>query len=148
MTKHLSIFLFLLGFSCVSNFAFCFEKHSREQESVDFVIEWLELIENGKDKESFILLTDTFKSSLDYEIWTELNQHSRESWGSLIEHQFTPVSVHYNSESSPNPGHYFVVTLFSMYQKMNRFQYIVLHSKNDEPFKVAQYESYNRESIE
>lgn len=145
MTKHLPIFLLLFALLGVSSFVFSFEKYSRERESQDFVIQWLDLIEKGKDKESFLLLTDAFKSSLEYEIWIELNQHSRDRWGSLIEHQFRPVSVYYNPESSPNPGQYIVVIFLSMYQKINRFQYIVLHSKNDGPFKVAQYESYNRE---
>jgi hypothetical protein len=116
-------------------------QNPRENEARVFAEEWLDLIENEKNKEAFDLLTETFRSNLTLDSWIEINENTKTEIGSLVERKFKRIVVYDNPANAPLPGLYIAVEFDSVYEKASRhFQYIILHSQNDEPFRVMRRE--------
>jgi len=135
---HLVLLVLFISFSVSAQLL---NIHPRTEEAKELAIEWLDLLESKSIKEAFDMLSPTFKSNLNFENWSKTNTVTRDKLGKLLERKFKRVVPYQDPPNSPLPGLYMAVEFDSVYEKASKhFQYIILHSQNNEPFKVMRHE--------
>lgn len=118
------------------------QTHPRAKEAEDFAIRWLDMLEKGNDKDSFELLTDTFKANLTRRDWKKAIEDSRQSLGSLHERTLRRIVWYQDPPNAPRPGTYAAVEFDSVYENSkSHFRYVMLHSLGGESFRVMRDES-------
>jgi hypothetical protein len=116
--------------------------HPRESEAAEVASAWLDLTEAGKDEESFTQLAAPFRANLTPERWRSTNEQSRRELGRLRTRTLRRVVVYENQANSPLPGTYAAVEYDSVYDNASKhFQYVMLHSEKDGPFRVMRREA-------
>lgn len=111
------------------------ENHPREQEAIDFVTNWLNLIEAQNVSDSYTMVSDQFIGSEAQ--WHENVIGDIESLGSLISREFIRAVVYIDPPSAQQKGLYVAIEFDSVYKQARKhFQYIMVHSENGEPFKI------------
>jgi hypothetical protein len=114
----------------------------RNTDAEAFASHWLDLLEQREIDQSLALLTDSFKANLTREEWATSISASRQQLGQLKSRKLRRIVWYDNPPSAPRPGVYAAVEFDSVYENTREhFQYVMLHSLNDEPFKVARHES-------
>ncbi|MBT8145189.1 MAG: DUF4019 domain-containing protein [Gammaproteobacteria bacterium] len=117
-------------------------RHPREDEATRFATEWLDLLERGKSKKAFELLTDTFRANLTFDQWREATSSTRKELGKLQSRQLRRVVWYQDPQDAPLPGTYAAVEFDSVYENASQhFQYVILHSLEGEPFRIMRNEA-------
>ena len=116
--------------------------HPRHDEAVKFASDWLVMLETLDPQKSFGLLTDIFKSNLTKSDWEISLSETKQSLGELQSRSLRRVVWYEDPADAPLPGTYAAVEFDSVYKNESKhFQYIILHSRNGEPFRVMRHES-------
>ena len=135
-------FLLVTAFSVFEAGAQNAAVHPREAEAVKFANEWLDLVDQGNDVASFELLTSTFQRNLTANSWRQAIVGTNAKLGARISRKLRRVVWYDNSANAPLPGLYAAVEFDSVFENADQhFQYVVLHSQRDEPFRVMRNET-------
>lgn len=118
------------------------QQHPRHDEAVAFATNWLELLEAVDFEGAFSLLSDPFKASTSMEEWQDSLVSTRQRLGELESRRLRRVVWYQDPADAPLPGTYAAVEFDSVYKNLDQhFQYLILHSLSDEPFRVMRHES-------
>ena len=116
--------------------------HPRQKEAVGFTTHWLDLLEETKADASFDLLTPIFQANLTRASWRASVMERKASLGKLLSRRLRRVVWYENPADAPLPGTYVAVEFDSEYERTDQhFEYVMLHSQHDAPFKVMRQQS-------
>jgi hypothetical protein len=117
------------------------ESNPRESEAVKIANDWLNIVENGDDIQSFLMLAPIFQKNLTQNTWRESVLDGVAKTGKLISRRLRRVVWYDNPENAPLPGLYVAIEFDSIFENTDKhFQFIILHSQNGEPFKIMRKE--------
>ena len=118
------------------------ESNPREAEAVKIANDWLNIVESGDDKQSFSMLPPIFQQNLTQDTWRESVLDRNAKTGKLISRKLRRVVWYDNPANAPLPGLYAAVEFDSLFENTDKhFQFVILHSQNDEAFKVIRNEA-------
>jgi len=116
--------------------------HPRQDEAESFAVKWLELCDVGEHKETYALLTDVFKVNLTPNAWRKQIEDTYRPLGKLVSRKLRRIVWYENPKDAPLPGTYAAVEFDSVYDNTrSHFQFVILHSRKGEPFRVMRSES-------
>lgn len=116
--------------------------HVRETEAVNFASDWLDFVENGNAQQSFSMLAPIFQQNLTPDTWRESVLDRNAKTGKLISRKLRRVVWYDNPVNAPLPGLYAAVEFDSLFENTDKhFQFVILHSQNDEAFKIMRNEA-------
>lgn len=120
------------------------DQHPRELEAIEFASQWLELLEENDSTRSFELYSELYKSTTTAISWENELNRERLTLGELRSRELILVVVHQDPDNAPFPvlpGTYAAVEFDSVYEHASKHvQLILLHSQNNEPFRVMKRE--------
>jgi len=118
------------------------KSNPREAEAVKIANDWLNIVESGDDKQSFSMLALIFQQNLTQDTWRESVLDRNAKTGKLISRKLRRVVWYDNPANAPLAGLYAAVEFDSVFENTDKhFQFVILHSQNDEVFKVMRNEA-------
>jgi hypothetical protein len=140
--RRLLLVLLCVGWTTVGAQGVSGANHPRYAEAVEVASKWRDLVDAGNFEESFRDLAPTFQRNLTPGSWREAIVRTRNQLGSRLSRSIRRVVWYDNPSNAPLPGLYAAVEFDSVYENASRhFQYIILHSQQDAPFKVMRNEA-------
>jgi len=114
----------------------------RQAEAERAASDWLDLIDADRGAESFARLTDVFRENLTPEIWQESIEQTNRDLGRRMSRSLRRIVWYQDPADAPLPGTYVAVEFDSVFENADpHFQYVILHSRSGEPFKIMRNES-------
>jgi len=110
----------------------------REAEATAVATTYLELVDAGNADESFAMFANFARPSSTLEEWNSKLRSDRVELGTLKRRSLKRIVWYQDPPSAPFPGTYAAVEFDSVYANADKhFRYVMLHSRNGEPFRVT-----------
>ena len=116
-------------------------KHARYEEALRFSNDWLDQFVAGNSDATFDLLAPTFQRNLTREVWRKEVEKERADLGKQTSRTLRRIVWYQDPANAPLPGLYAAVEYDSVFENSDlHFQYLMLHSQDNLPFRVMRRE--------